>query len=279
VRDLTYIAAFFENRGQLQEQQRFWRGYVDDLRAHFHAIVTDDASPKGKDARPVWEAVDIASYRLYRAEKNRRWDWLYCRNLGVAKASTEWVLLTDIDHVLPEDSLRYILTADLDATAVYRTTRVDAVHPLIVSAGDEHCEMCAAAVRKYVKAGAPHGPMPPYVAGHVLTPYKQHPNTWLMTRTMFDRIGGYDERFSGFYGSDSEFRERVQKTASAVITLPAPLIRYPREVIPDASTVSYERKEKGVDDIHVPRIKAERDKIPNWKPLRLTIGHTLEASQ
>jgi hypothetical protein len=94
---------------------------------------------------------------------------------------------------------------------------------------------------------------------------------------MFDRIGGYDERFSGYYGTDAEFRERVEKTAKAIVMRSEALIRYPREVIPDASTTTYKRKEKQ-DHANVPRIRAERANIPNWKPLRLTFPFTLEIS-
>lgn len=244
MRDLTFICAFYLNQGMLREQQRVWGSYADDLKPHFHTIVTDDCSPHSP-ARDVFEPVGIASQRLYRASVQRRWDWLFCRNLGVAKAQTEWVLVTDIDHILLESTLRTILTTDLDASSVYRFSRVDAHHPF------------------------------PWNGS--LTDYKPHPNTWMMTRKMFDRVGGYDERFSGFYGSDSEFRERVQATARAVVMRPEPLVRYPREVIPDASTTTYERKAKE-DGINVPRIRAERDKIPHWTPLRVTIPYTLEAS-
>lgn len=244
MRELTFITAYFENRGMLAEQQRVWAAYAPELRARFHVVVTDDCSPAGLEAKPAFEPVAIASYRLYRALEKKRWNWLFGRNLGWQQASTKWILLTDIDHVLLESTLRMILTTDLDETAVYRFSRVDA-----------------------------HGLFP----WSELTPYKPHPNTWMMTRKMFDRVGGYDERFSGFYGSDSEFRERVQAQASAVIMRPEPLVRYPREIIPDASTTTYERKAKE-DGVNVPRIKAEREQIENWRPLRVQLPYRLEAS-
>ena len=238
MRDLTFICAFYENPGMLREQQRLWSEYPPDLKARFHAIVTDDCSPEGKEARPVFACTGLASQRLYRIAVNRRWDWLICRNLGVQEATTDWVLLTDIDHALPSATLRWIVEADLDATAVYRFSRVDAP---------------------------------------AMTPYKPHPNTWMLTRALFDRIGGYDERFSGYYGSDSEFRERVQATASATIMRPEPLIRYAREVIPDASTTTYERKAK-IDGKNIPRIKDEIANLKDRRPLRVTLPYTLEAS-
>lgn len=237
MRDLTFICAFYLNQGMLREQQRVWAAYPEDLKPHIHVIVTDDGSPHSP-ARKVFAPTGLASQRLFRVAVDVRWNWLTCRNIGVHHATTDWVLLTDIDHVLPADTLRAILTMPLDAACVYRLSRVDAPDR---------------------------------------TPYKPHPNTWLLTREMFDRIGGYDERFSGFYGSDSEFRERVQRTAREVIMLPEVMIRYPREVISDASTTTYERKAK-IDGKNVPRIRHERAEIPDWRPLRLTFPYELERS-
>ena len=213
-----------------------WKAFPADLREHFHVIVTDDGSPHSP-AKDVFEPCGLASQRLFRTSVDVRWNWLFCRNLGARHASTDWILLTDIDHVLPEDSLRSLLTRNLEKPCVYRLSRVDAPSR---------------------------------------TPYKPHPNTWLMTRKMFDRIGGYDERFSGYYGSDSEFRERVQATASSVIMLPEVMIRYPREVIADASTTTYQRK--APQDQAVRQIRADREQIPNWRPLNVTFPWSHEAS-
>ena len=235
VRSITFICAFYKNPGMMREQQRVWREYSRKAKPYFHVIMTDDGSPKHRALLCV-EETGIASFRLYRTLVDCRWNWLFCRNLGVANATTDWVLLTDIDHVLPEFTLRRLIEQELDDECVYRFSRKDAPK---------------------------------------LTDYKPHPNTWFMTRAMFDRIGGYDERFSGFYGSDGEFRDRVTSTAKAVILRSDYLIRYPREVIQDASTTSYGRKEPQ-DGENIPRIKAERSLIPDWRPLRLTFPYELQ---
>ncbi len=233
MRPLTLVLPFYMNQSMLREQQRQWRAYPADLKAQFHVIVVDDGSPE-HPAVEVIEETGIASFRLYRTDVDCRWNWLFCRNLGVAEASTSWVLLTDIDHVVPERTLRRLMCGHLESDEIYRFSRVDAPD---------------------------------------LTPYKPHPNSWCLTRQIFDRIGGYDERFSGFYGTDADFRERAKQYTTAVVLLSDPLIRYPRDVIPDASTTTYGRKEEQ-DAVNVGRIRHERAQIQNWRPLRLTFPWT-----
>lgn len=249
MRDLTFICAYFENAGMLREQQRIWRDYPDEVKRHFHAIVVDDGSTQ-TPARAVFEATGIASQRLYRATVHRRWDWLFCRNLGAEMASTDWLLLTDIDHVVPAETARALMKRALDPLSAYRFCRVDAPHPWPYAL--ESCKL-----------------------------YKRHNDSWLLARSLFfhPRVGGYDERLSGCYGSSSDFTGRVVTVASD-IQLPEALIRYPREVIPDASTspAVYTRKGDKGNDAELKRRKADRAKTPNWHPLRLTIPYTLEAS-
>lgn len=73
--------------------------------------------------------------------------------------------------------------------------------------------------------------------------YKRHPNSYILHRDLYWKAGGYDEFFSGFYGTDATFRrqlasvsERVELGHSFYLTL------YGRDVIADASTVNYGRK-------------------------------------
>jgi hypothetical protein len=89
-----------------------------------------------------------------------------------------------------------------------------------------------------------HDPERAYLFSRVslpaLTSCKPHTNSWLMTRALFDEIGGYDERFSGCYGSDFDFRRRVRQRA-AISVLPNALIRVPSTAVVDASTLAYTR--------------------------------------
>ncbi len=55
-----------------------------------------------------------------------------------------------------------------------------------------------------------------------LDPYKPHPNSWAMTRDLFWYAGGYDEALAGNYGTDGDFKVRVNRVA-AIVPLEVPL--------------------------------------------------------
>lgn len=241
MRELTIVLPHYVNLGMFAEQQAIWTSYPNEVRAHLHVIVVDDCSPKGSRlSRKAMTCEGLAAFRAYRLLEKKRWNWLAARNLGAKLATTEWLLLTDIDHALPLVTLSRLLDGTLDPRNVYRFARVDAPHPWPYELDD-----CAA--------------------------YKPHNDTWLMTRAMFfdKRVGGYDERLSGCYGSSGEFKDRVMATARAHVRLVQPVIRYPRSVIPDASTPPsvYTRKGDPENDEELRRRKMERSQIPNWRPL------------
>lgn len=246
MRDLTLVLPFFMNSSMLLEHQRIWSDYPPELGAALHVIVVDDCSPKGHrlSRKSVPAVENIASFQLYRLLTKVRWNWLACRNLGVANAVTDWVLLTDMDHALPAETLTALTTMDLDRSHVYRLSRVDA--PRVWPYRLDECR-----------------------------PYKVHPNTWLMARDMYDRVGGYDERLAGLYGTDGEMRDRIHATARAVVILPNVLIRYPRDIVADASTLPsvYTRKNDPANDEELLARREARAKIPGWRPLRLTFPY------
>lgn len=229
-RSFTLVMAYFKNAGMLARQYDHWRALPADVKAAMQVIVTDDASPKGFRAAPP--AADLGlDFQLYRIGPKTPWNWIACRNIGAHHAGRDWLLLTDMDHLLPEATARRLIEGPLDPACVYRFSRVDAPD---------------------------------------LTPYKPHPNSWFMTRAMYDKIGGFDERFSGCYGSDYDFRDRSAR-AGQVIMLPEPLVRFPREVVADASTVDFARKHSE----HAARLPAARARIAKegGPPLRLSFPY------
>lgn len=198
MRDITLIFAYWNNATMANIQADYYSALPADIRSHLHVILVDDCS----ESRPIVPVVNF-DYREYRVLQHRRWDWLVCRNLGHHEATTEWRIMTDIDHIVPEQTLRYVMNEELDPEKAYHFSRMTLESPT-----------------DFTK----------------LVPYKRHGDSWMMTGAAFDKVGGYDERFSGLYGSSGEFTGRVTSRLGTPLQLHVPLWRVGRETVPDAST-------------------------------------------
>jgi hypothetical protein len=203
-KSFTLIMPYYENPDFFRKQIGFWRGLPEDLRQYMHCIIVDDGSPGHPAEQIVLEEFrwdrPIADFQLFRIEVDVRWNWLAARNIGAVHASMVWVMLTDMDHVLTAEVLKTLVYGQHDLNVIYRFSR------------REH-------------------------SGEKIHP---HPNSWFMTKAMFWKIGGYDERMSGYYGSDGYYRRRCAETAPIRI-MADELVRY--EKLGDSSTVKYLRKQ------------------------------------
>lgn len=220
----TMVLAYYDNPTMLRHHFEHWRALHEDIAPFLNVIVVDDGSPT-RPAGGVLNGLEvevlkcwIGSYQVWRMGVDVRWNQDACRNIGVREASTQWVLLTDMDHVVPEFTWRALMDGKLKKKNVYRFARVNAP---------------------------------------ALDPYKPHPNSWALTKRKYWDIGGYDEALAGNYGTDGDWLVRVRRHAD-IVDLPVPLIRYPREVIPDASTTTLARKSQQDKD-NVNRIIHERN--------------------
>jgi hypothetical protein len=178
---LTYVLPYYQNPQFLRQQLAWWRTYPAHLRARLTAIIVDDGSPTAP-AADVLAGADLPfPVRLFRIEQDVRWNWLAARNIGFHyvrhESSTSWVLVTDMDHVVPETTAAAVIYGQHDFGTIYGFSRI------------EH-------------------------TGEALAP---HPNSWLLTRAMFWTIGGYDEALSGHYGTDGDWRRRCAASAPMAI--------------------------------------------------------------
>jgi len=231
LREFTLILPYYRNPGMLDLQLERIASYNPKLLPYVRVIVVDDGSPKDKAMPP--KMPPPFSLTMFRIDVDVRWNWLAARNIGHHHAKTDWVLFTDIDHLIPEATARRIIGDELSERYIYRFARVN------------------------------------YPDGD---PYHPHPNSWLMTRAMFDKTGGYDERFSGYYGTDGMFRDRCAAVSKGVVILKAKIERVDRKVLADASTTTYERKAEQ-DKEAVPRIRREIQASGDLTPHRLTFPY------
>ena len=207
---LTLCMAYYMNQGMLDEHLRRLEALPQAVKDELCVNVCDDGSPNGEaQGRAIG-----CPLRIFRIDVDVRWNQDAARNICADAASTPWLLLTDIDHLVPQETFEAILLNKLNKNQVYRFQRTT------------------------------------LEADRTETLYKPHPNSWLMTRSDYWQIGGYDERFAGLYGTDADFRDRVARFP--IVMLPERLIRVPRSTIADASTTTYQRKQP-VDDVGIPR--------------------------
>lgn len=209
MKSLSLVMPYYENPGMLAAQYALWREYPQDLKEHLEILVVDDGSPEGP-AVDVARPEGLPKLCIYRVLEDRPWHQHAARNLGAKMATGQWLLMTDMDHMVPSGTLK-ILMAQINKARVYLFPRLDAPH-LTPTMGRD---------------GYP----------------KPHPNTFALTRALYWEVGGYDEEFCGIYGTDGLFRARLFANTVGVMLTNAPIIRYPREVIADASTRTLPRKE------------------------------------
>lgn len=211
---LTLVMPYYENGGMLGVQFRNWLGWPPEYRDRLEVIVVDDGSTTSP-AIDVPRPPQLPRSRIYRVLEDRPWHQHAARNLGAYVADAGWMLLTDMDHVLTADAagalFKLLDAGALDDRSIYTLDRIEADSGLPT-------------------LGVDRKPKP-------------HPNSFLVTRETFWRIGGYDEDFCGVYGTDGLFRARAFERATRAHLRGVALTRYWRDLVADASTTTLPRKE------------------------------------
>ncbi len=150
--------------------------------------------------------------RAYRVLKDIPWNKDGARNLAMMESPDEWALMTDMDHLLTAKNAKKMVNHKWEPGAFYM--------PLRVWPGGKK--------------------------------YRRHPNSFVLRREDFWKIGGYDEDWTGWYGSDKTFRNNLRAVARKLETDAFYLVHY-EGIIKDASTTDFGRKDS---DQHFRKNKA-----------------------
>lgn len=164
---VTFVYPYYENPIFLGIQLRRWCTYDRELSQRLSVVVVDDGSPNYPAADVLRNFAVPFQLRLFRIGVDVRWNWLAARNIGMHHAHG-WCLMTDMDHIVPPETLRAVMYGKLRKDWIYRFARRES-------------------------------------SGESIHP---HPNSMLMTATTFWDVGGYDEALSGHYGTDGDWRRR-----------------------------------------------------------------------
>ena len=238
MRSVAFCLPYYMNQAMLDRQIDSIAALPKQLRDLMEMIIVDDGSPD--KPQPSFRSPGCP-LRIFRIAQDVPWNQDAARNIAAFEARARWLLLTDIDHLVPKDTWDALAKAKLNKENVYRFCK-----------------------RKTLDRD---GPKPK------ISEYKPHPNSWIMTRAMYWKIGGYDERFAGNYGTDGDFRDNILRHAKLEL-IDLALWRVPRETIADASTTTLKRKDPA-QGAEIRRIKQQRDQITDWQPLSLSFAYSL----
>jgi hypothetical protein len=213
---LTLIVPYYRQPAMLLQHLLLWEELPAEVRSQIRLLIVDDGSPE--PAEPVVRAHPISKAMLYRIDVDIPWNRGGARNLGSTEAKTPWLMHVDIDHVLPYENVIALLKliGTLQHGKWYRFRRFR------MGAADE--------TRGKDKAD----PKATFVE------IKPHIDSYLISRDLYWRTGGYDEDYSGCLGGGSPFLRRLE-TFAPVEVLDIALHVYTRHVVPDSSVVSLSR--------------------------------------
>lgn len=193
---ISLVFAYYENPTMLEMQWATIAEYPDSVKNVLEVIVVDDGSPICP-AAGISRPSSLPLVSVLRIQRDVRWNQDAARNIGAHEARAEWLLLTDVDHIVPASTLERLIALDRDPSVFYTFSRIK------------------------------------YESNEARDP---HPNSYFMTKALYWEIGGHDEDYAGIYGKDFLFRKRALQCAEEVKLLDVPLARVGTTTTPDAGS-------------------------------------------
>lgn len=119
---LSYIVPLFfdqKSGNTLNRVLKHYSKYSQKLLDRIHFILVDDCSP----VRIEIPEITNMNISLLRITSDIKWNQGGARNLGVNYSKTSKLLLTDIDHLFPERTLRFLVNRNYNYSDLFRFRR------------------------------------------------------------------------------------------------------------------------------------------------------------
>jgi len=167
---LTYITHFFcdepEKIESIETLLENFASYPADILDRTHFVIVDDGSPI--DYEPRHFGLNLTWLRI---TDDIPWNNPGARNLGVTYAKSENIVISDTDHDLPPETMRYLIGRPDCRKSFYKFKRLN----------------------------------------HSGELQNAHANMFFMARSRFMKFFGYDEEFCGHYAHDDMWFVKFQK--------------------------------------------------------------------
>ena len=215
---LNLVYPYYMNGEMFIEHQKRWLDFPPDILNKLHFIIVDDGSPHKPAIDFFLDNRRHLNIDIYRIDIDKPWNNNGARNLGALFCINEWIFLSDMDHFLPLESVKAILTLQANRFEYFMFKRLDAKES--------------------------------WKNIFELKPYKPHMSTFLIHWHSYWEAGGYNEEYCGQYGMSWLFRRRLKRIGRER-KLNAHVVRYTRNIVSDAHTATLTRK----CDVEIKQIK------------------------
>jgi hypothetical protein len=173
------VYPYYMNGQMFMEQQRHWLALPDHILDRLHFIIVDDGSPE-KHARDfIIDSEKRLKMDILRVDADIFWNLEGALNLGAAFCFNEWMFMSDMDHLLPLETLSKIFSLKACRKEFFMFKRLRAL-------------------RNWENLSD-------------LEPTKMHKGTFLIHWSLYWEVGGRNEDFCGYYSVGWAFRNKLRR--------------------------------------------------------------------